>query len=451
MHQGARVAFHTLGCKLNYSETATLARHLQQKGMTVVPFEDAADIYVLNTCSVTDNAEKECRQWVRRLRRRQPQARIVVTGCYAQLQPQQIAAMGVDLVLGMAEKFQLADYLSTLSEGPTSPVVSCGRSDRLTEFHHSFSLGERTRSFLKIQDGCNYHCSFCTIPLARGESRSPTIAEVVQQALALQQAGAQEVVLTGVNVGDFGIINGKRKAHLLNLLEALEQQTQIPRFRISSVEPNLLTDELIDFLAGSCRFMPHLHLPLQSGSDRILASMRRRYKAAFYADRVEKLKSSIPHCCIGADVITGFPGETDEDFEQTYTLLRDLPVDYLHVFTYSERPNTEALRYGEVIPIPVRKQRTHVLRSLSDRKRRLFYAAQLGKVRPVLFEHGCTENGLPAGYTDNYVYVSAAEGRAGSVLPVLLERLNDSVVHGTVLHDFTESRISAIDPLLASH
>lgn len=409
-----------------------MARQLRQRGLQVVDFEQPADVYVLNSCSVTENADRECRQWVRRLRRRQPQARIVISGCYAQLQPHRIAAMGVDLVLGMAEKFELADYLSRLLQNSDLPVVHCSDAERLTTVQAGFSLGERTRSFLKVQDGCNYHCSFCTIPLARGPSRSFSVQEVIRQALDLQRAGVQEVVLTGVNVGDFGIIQGRRQFRLLDLVQALERETRIPRFRISSIEPNLLTDELIDFIACSGRFMPHLHLPLQSGSDAVLSAMRRRYNAALYADRISTLHRKLPQACIGADVITGFPGETESDFEQTYTLLRDLPVHYLHVFTYSERPGTEAATMGAAVPQQVRKQRTLALRSLSERKRRQFFAAHEGSVRPVLFEQADDTDGSVTGYTDNYIPVTATGGLPGAIMPVLLQHAGAKGIRGIV-------------------
>lgn len=431
MPEAIRVAFHTLGCKLNFAETTTLARQLHQRGMRVVAFEHDADVYVLNTCSVTENADKECRQLVRRLRRRHPHACVVVTGCYAQLRPHEVSRSGADLVLGTAEKFQLADHLTRLLNGEPYGALHCSDPERMTAFHASFSQGERTRSFLKIQDGCNYHCSFCTIPRARGASRSATVEQIVQQALELQRAGAQEVVLTGVNVGDFGIVNGRRQHRLAELIKALESETAIPRFRISSIEPNLLSDELIDLLADADRFMPHFHLPLQSGSDNVLAAMRRRYTVAHYADRVARVKQKIPHCCIGADVITGFPAEDEADFQNTFALLRDLPVDYLHVFTYSERPDTDAATMEEKVPLPERKERTRRLRALSARKWQHFCTIHLGTVRPVLFERSGPDQSAE-GYTDNYIYVRAVGGQPGQIMSVRLEQVWAEVVSGVL-------------------
>ncbi len=400
------VAFHTLGCKLNFSETSALSRWLEAEGFGKRAFEEAADVYVLNTCSVTDNADKECRMLVRRIQRRAPEALVVVTGCYAQLKPAEIASIpGVDLVLGAAEKFNLAAHLRTLSKGAAR--VACDDIDRIEGFQPAHSEGDRTRTFLKVQDGCDYTCSFCTIPKARGHSRSDTVAGVVERVQALAGTGVKEVVLTGVNLGDFGkgTTGGRqREESFLELAEALDGLDGIERYRISSIEPNLLTEPIIRFVAGSKRFMPHFHIPLQSGSDRILGLMRRRYRRDLYADRVAAIKAVMPHAGIGADVIVGFPTETDTDFAETHDFLRDLDVSYLHVFTYSERAGTDALALRPVVPVPVRHERNKALRTLSYRKQQAFDGLYTGTERPVLWEKA-PRDGMMEGYTDNYIRV----------------------------------------------
>ncbi len=402
------VAFHTLGCKLNYSESSTLQRMLQADGMQVVGFGHAADIYVINTCSVTENADKECRSVIRKVQRLNPDARIAVVGCYAQLKPEAIAALpGVDLVLGAREKFELGKYLRSLPEKKQAGVAFSCEVSEAVEFHSSYSIGERTRAFLKVQDGCNYTCSYCTIPMARGASRSDKIDQVVHQARLLGNEGIQEVVLTGINLGDFGIQKAGSLHHEESFTElalALEQVDAIHRFRISSIEPNLLSSDLIAFVAGSRRFMPHFHIPLQSGSNKILKLMRRRYQRELYADRVGEIRRQIPHAAIGADVIVGFPGETQQDFLETYRFLQELDLNYLHVFTYSERPGTDALLLPGAVPLPVRQERNRMLRILSEKKRVDFYSRQVGTERAVLLETA-SQSGFLEGYTDNYIKV----------------------------------------------
>lgn len=404
------VALHTLGCKLNFSETSALARLLENDGFEKREFEDQADVYVLNTCSVTENANKECRQIIRRIRRKAPDCTVVVTGCYAQLKPGEIAAMeGVDLVLGAAEKFNIVQHLKSITsqEDTASRICSCDVGE-VTGFHAAYSLNDRTRTFLKVQDGCDYNCSFCTIPMARGKSRSDRIAHVVEEAHEIAGKGVREIVLTGVNLGDFGkgADGGALHCeHFGELVRALDGVEGIDRYRISSIEPNLLTDEIIEFVAGSRRFMPHFHIPLQSGSNRILGLMRRRYRRELYQQRVALIKKRIPHACIGVDVITGFPSESEEDFRDTMDFLRDIDVSYLHVFTYSERENTEALKITPVVPLSIRHERTRVLRNLSYKKMQYFIRAHQGEVRPVLFESR-TKQGMIEGYTDNYIRVS---------------------------------------------
>jgi threonylcarbamoyladenosine tRNA methylthiotransferase MtaB len=404
------VAFHTLGCKLNYSETSTLARNLEADGFEKRAFTDPADVYVINTCSVTENADKECRMLVRRIQRQAPEALVVVTGCYAQLKPKEIAAIpGVDLVLGAAEKFNLSQHLAELSKGDPSKICSCD-IDSVSGFHSSWSQGDRTRTFLKVQDGCDYSCSFCTIPMARGKSRSDTVRQVVANAQKLASEGVREIVLTGVNLGDFGHGphgNEKGGEDFFQLIKALDRQTSISRYRISSIEPNLLTDEIIDFVAQSRAFMPHFHIPLQSGSDKLLGLMRRRYKRQLYADQVARIKQLMPHCAIGVDVIVGFPGETDALFQETCEFLDLLDVSYLHVFTYSERANTHALDIKPVVPVTVRHKRNKTLRNLSYMKLQYFTEQHCGKKRPVLFE-GHQKGGMMEGYTDNYLRIQTA-------------------------------------------
>ncbi len=404
------VAFHTLGCKLNFSESSTLSRMMEAEGFSKKAFDEVADIYVINTCSVTDNADKECRQLVRRIQRRAPESIVVITGCYAQLKPQEIAAIeGVDLVLGAAEKFQLPKHLKEISKGDSTRISSCD-IDAVSGFTASWSQHDRTRTFLKVQDGCDYTCSFCTIPLARGKSRSDTIDNVIQNATALARDGVKEIVLTGVNLGDFGKGAEGNKKHAENfydLIQALDQVAGIARYRISSIEPNLLTDDIIQFVAASRSFMPHFHIPLQSGSNKILGLMKRRYQRELYSEKVATIKALMPHCCIGVDVIVGFPGETDEDFQDTYRFLHELDISYLHVFTYSERANTAALELQDIVPVNLRHERNKILRNLSYMKMQYFSQQHSGKLRPVLFEDH-EKNGLMEGYSDNYIRVSTA-------------------------------------------
>jgi threonylcarbamoyladenosine tRNA methylthiotransferase MtaB len=399
-----KVAFYTLGCKLNYSETSTLGRLFSNAGFDTVDFTDKPDVFVINTCSVTDNADKKCKKVVREALKVSPNAYVTIVGCYAQLKPKEIAEIpGVDMVLGAAEKFQIIDHITDLTKNPKALVYNQPVSEA-NQFVPAYSFGDRTRTFLKVQDGCDYSCSFCTIPLARGASRSDTIESVIEQAKQIAASGVKEIVLTGVNLGDFGIINGKREAKFFDLVKALDEVEGIDRIRISSIEPNLLTDEIIQFVAGSKRFVPHFHIPLQSGSDKILSGMRRRYKRELYADRVSKIKQLMPHCCIGVDVIVGFPGETREDFIDTYNFLNELNISYLHVFTYSERENTLAAQMSGVVPGSTRADRSKMLHILSDKKRRAFYDTQLGRTEEVLFE-GDIKDGFMHGFTRNYVKV----------------------------------------------
>ncbi|MCC6936705.1 MAG: tRNA (N(6)-L-threonylcarbamoyladenosine(37)-C(2))-methylthiotransferase MtaB [Flavobacteriales bacterium] len=487
MRHARTVAFHTLGCKLNFSETSTLARSLEEAGYARVKVEERPDVFVLNTCSVTENADKECRQWVRKFQRINSEAFIAVVGCYAQLKPTEIAAIpGVDLVLGANEKFDLAEFVE---KGISSPLLGRGAGGEVLfspikdvkRFIPSYNANDRTRTFLKVQDGCDYFCSFCTIPLARGRSRSGTIAETVAQAESIAASGVKEIVLTGVNTGDFGrqpfdssvaarpeeyrsAIAQGRSEDFLQLIEALDTVEGIERFRISSIEPNLCHDGVIDFVATSKRFAPHFHMPLQSGSDMILERMRRRYDTALYAERVQRIKERMPHACIGVDVITGTPGETEEEFVKTHAFLRSIPVDYLHVFTYSERANTTAVRMEDVVPMEVRRERTKQLRILSSKLQRAFYERHLGSERPVLFEAG---DGVPStsagsraadpaargsstagsppssgdptevmhGYTDNYIRVALpySADLVNRIVPIELGRINgDGHITGKV-------------------
>lgn len=399
-----KVAFYTLGCKLNYSETSTLGRLFSNAGFDTVDFTDTPDVYVINTCSVTENADKKCKKVVKEALKVSPNAYVTIVGCYAQLKPKEIAEIpGVDMVLGAAEKFQITDHITDLTKKPKAVVYNQPVFEA-NQFVPAFSFGDRTRTFLKVQDGCDYSCSFCTIPLARGASRSDTIESVLQQAKEIAASGVKEIVLTGVNLGDFGLINGKRENKFFDLVKALDEVEGIDRIRISSIEPNLLTDEIIEFVAASKRFVPHFHIPLQSGSNKILSLMRRRYKRELYADRVAKIKELMPHCCIGVDVIVGFPGEEREDFIDTYNFLNNLDISYLHVFTYSERENTLAAEMSGVVPGSTRAERSKMLHILSDKKRRAFYDTQLGKTEQVLFE-GDIKEGFMHGFTRNYVKV----------------------------------------------
>jgi threonylcarbamoyladenosine tRNA methylthiotransferase MtaB len=406
------VAFYTLGCKLNYSETSAIGRTFEGRGYSEVKFEDGANIYVINTCSVTDFADKKCRQIVRRALRLSPEAFVVVIGCYAQLKPKEIADIpGVDLVLGAAEKFRILDFIDELSKAPGKGMIRASDVKEANQFVNAFSFGDRTRSFLKVQDGCNYKCTFCTIPLARGKSRSDTVESVIANAKKIGEAGTNEIVLTGVNLGDFGngteVIEGvrpKKEAMFIDLIKELDKVEEIERFRISSIEPNLCTDEVIEFVATSERFVPHFHMPLQSGNNKQLKMMRRRYKRELYVQRVEKIKSLMPHCCIGVDVIVGFPGETDEDFLETINFLENLDISYLHVFTYSERANTPAIEMEDAVPMEKRRKRNEMLRNLSAKKKENFYKQYLGRYRDVLFEVHRDETKM-TGFTDNYVKV----------------------------------------------
>jgi threonylcarbamoyladenosine tRNA methylthiotransferase MtaB len=402
-----KVAFYTLGCKLNYSETSSIGRLFNQAGFNTVEFTDTPDVFVINTCSVTDNADKKCKKVVKEALKISPNAYVTIVGCYAQLKPKEIAEIpGVDMVLGAAEKFQIIDYITDLTKKPKALVYNQPVTEA-KDFVPGFSIGDRTRTFLKVQDGCDYSCTFCTIPLARGNSRSDTIKHVIEQAKEIASSGVKEIVLTGVNLGDFGIRDGQRHDKFFDLVKALDEVEGINRFRISSIEPNLLSDEIIEFVAQSKRFVPHFHIPLQSGCDKILGLMRRRYKRDLYVSRVAKIKQLMPDCCIGVDVIVGFPGETREDFIDTYNFLNDLNVSYLHVFTYSERENTLASEMSGVVPGSTRAERSKMLHILSDKKRRAFYETQLNKTDEVLFE-GDIKDGFMHGFTRNYVKVKTA-------------------------------------------
>ena len=399
-----KVAFYTLGCKLNYSETSSIGRLFNNAGFSTVDFTDTPDVFVINTCSVTENADKKCKKVVKEALKISPNAYVTIVGCYAQLKPKEISEIpGVDMVLGAAEKFQIVDYITDLTKNPKTLVYNQPVSEA-NQFVSAYSFGDRTRTFLKVQDGCDYSCTFCTIPLARGASRSDTIENAVKQAEEIAASGVKEIVLTGVNLGDFGIRDGKREDKFFDLVKALDRVDGIDRIRISSIEPNLLTDEIIEFVAVSKRFVPHFHIPLQSGSDKILGLMRRRYKRELYADRVAKIKALMPDCCIGVDVIVGFPGETREDFIDTYNFLNELNVSYLHVFTYSERENTLASEMSGTVPGSTRAERSKMLHILSDKKRRAFYETQLNKTEEVLFE-GDVKEGFMHGFTRNYVKV----------------------------------------------
>ena len=413
MQKNQSVAFHTLGCKLNFSETSTLSRQLEQEGFEKKAFTEVADIYVINTCSVTENADKECRQLVRRIQRLAPESFVVITGCYAQLKPKEIAEIpGVDLVLGAAEKFNLVPHLANLTKGDATKICSCD-IETVTDFKTSFSVNDRTRTFLKVQDGCDYSCTFCTIPMARGKSRSDRIENVVAQAQSLASSGVKEIVLTGINLGDFGKSEEGGKKHTENffdLLKALEQDTNMPRYRISSIEPNLLTNEIIEFVAKSKRIMPHFHIPLQSGSDAVLKLMQRRYTRDLYQERVDLIKKIMPHACIGVDVIVGSPGETEEYFKESLDFIHALDIAYLHVFTYSERAATKALTIKPIVPIQLRNERNKILRNLSYQKLQYFTESQRGATRKVLFESPKVnkENEgiiMLEGFTDNYIKV----------------------------------------------
>ncbi|WP_298526327.1 tRNA (N(6)-L-threonylcarbamoyladenosine(37)-C(2))-methylthiotransferase MtaB [uncultured Christiangramia sp.] len=404
-----KVAFYTLGCKLNFSETSTIARSFENEGFQRVEFDEAADVYVINTCSVTENADKRFKTIVKHAQKANEDAFLIAVGCYAQLKPEELAEVdGVDLVLGATEKFKITDYLNDLTKNDHGEVHSC-EIDEADFYVGSYSIGDRTRAFLKVQDGCDYKCTYCTIPLARGISRSDRLENVLQNASEIAEQGIKEIVLTGVNIGDYGkgeFGNKKHEHTFLELVQALDEVEGIERLRISSIEPNLLKNETIDFVASSNTFVPHFHIPLQSGSDDMLKRMRRRYLSDLYVDRVNKIKSVMPNACVGVDVIVGFPGETDEHFLETYNFLQKLDISYLHVFTYSERDNTPAAEMDGVVPLKVRKKRSKMLRGLSAKKRRAFYESQLGNTSTVLFE-GENKSGYIHGFTENYVKVKA--------------------------------------------
>ncbi len=396
------VAFYTLGCKLNFAETSTLKRHFEGQRFTILPFDKKSDVYVINTCSVTQDANRDCRKVVRRAMRQNPNAYIVVTGCYAQLEPDEIASIeGVDLVVGAKEKFDILQLAGNF-EKCDQTIVHRSDVNKAVDFHHAFSSSDRTRAFLKVQDGCDYTCSFCTIPLARGKSRSPSIAQILDNAKQVIGDGYREIVLTGVNVGDFG---NRTDETFINLLRKMDRLPGLDRIRISSIEPNLLTDEIIDFVADSRTVQPHFHIPLQSGSDKMLKLMKRRYQTDRYSKRVERILNRMPHACIGVDVITGHPGETEKLFQTSMEYLQELPAGYLHVFTYSERPNTTATGIGGNVSRQIRKQRTHKLRRISEQKRFDFDSSLLGTTRPVLFEQQVLDGGI-SGWSDNYIRVS---------------------------------------------
>lgn len=407
MNNNKKVAFYTLGCKLNFSETSTIARSFQNEGFSRVDFEEVADIYVINTCSVTDNADKQFKQIVKKALKINEKAFVIAVGCYAQLKPEELAAVdGVDLVLGATEKFKITNYINDLSKNDLGKIHSC-EIEEADFYVGSYSIGDRTRAFLKVQDGCDYKCTYCTIPLARGISRSDTMENVLKNAYEISKQGIKEIVLTGVNIGDYGkgeFGNKKHEHTFLELVQALDKVEGIERLRISSIEPNLLKNETIEFVAKSLTFVPHFHIPLQSGSNEILKKMKRRYLRELYSERVAKIKQVMPHACIGVDVIVGFPGETDANFLETYNFLNELDISYLHVFTYSERENTEAAQMIDVVPMNVRNKRSKMLRGLSVKKRRAFYETQIGTNRTVLFE-GENKEGYIYGFTENYVKV----------------------------------------------
>ncbi|MGB7529288.1 tRNA (N(6)-L-threonylcarbamoyladenosine(37)-C(2))-methylthiotransferase MtaB [Sphingobacterium cellulitidis] len=401
---GKKVAFYTLGCKLNFSETSSIGRIFKDAGYETTPFNSAADVYVINTCSVTDHADRKCRKVVKEALKHSPNAYITIVGCYAQLKPKEISEIpGVDMVLGAAEKFNIIEHIDDLTKNEKA-IVHNAPIDETNQFVSAFSIGDRTRTFLKVQDGCDYSCTFCTIPLARGASRSGKIEDIVLQAEEIAASGVKEIVLTGVNIGDYGVRDGKRQDRFVDLVKALDEVEGIDRIRISSIEPNLLTNEIIEFVAQSKRFVPHFHMPLQSGNNKVLAQMRRRYKRELYAERVAKIKSLMPNCCIGVDVIVGFPGETPEDFIDTYNFLNEMDISYLHVFTYSERENTIAAQMEGAVPGAQRSDRSKMLHILSEKKRRAFYESQLGSIDEVLFE-GDIKDGFMHGFSKNYVKV----------------------------------------------
>ncbi|AZA88308.1 tRNA (N(6)-L-threonylcarbamoyladenosine(37)-C(2))-methylthiotransferase MtaB [Chryseobacterium shandongense] len=427
-------AFHTLGCKLNFAETSTIARQLTEAGYEKVSFDDKADIYVINTCSVTENADRECKLHVKRAMKANPEGLVVIVGCYAQLKPEEISQIeGVDLVLGAKEKFNILSYLDDLEKSENEGIVHSCEIEETDFFIGSYSIGDRTRAFLKVQDGCDYKCTYCTIPLARGISRSDTIENVLRNAREISQKDIKEIVLTGVNIGDYGkgeFGNKKHEHTFLDLISELDKVEGIERIRISSIEPNLLKDESIELVSRSRSFVPHFHIPLQSGSDDLLKKMKRRYLTKLYKDRVAKIREVMPHAAIGVDVIVGFPGETEELFIETYNFLNELPITYLHVFTYSERENTEAAAMDGIVPISERKKRNKMLRILSEKKKMAFYQTQLGKTLPVLWEHE-NKDGKMFGFTENYVRVQK-DYDAASVNQIEFLKLDKIEPDGTV-------------------
>ena len=429
MYYNRKIALHTLGCKLNFSETSAICRILVEKGFQKVEFGDVADYYIINTCSVTQNADKETRQIVRSALRTNPDAKVIIVGCYAQLKPEEIAQIpGVNLVLGANEKFKINEYIEQLEE-QQQPLVIAGDISEVGFYSEAYSYGERTRSFLKVQDGCDYFCSFCTIPLARGKSRSTSIEQTLITARKVALTGVKEIVLTGVNIGDYGKTadgNERTGENLFQLVQQLEKIEEVERWRISSIEPNLLTNDIISFVANSDKFMPHFHIPLQSGSDKILKLMRRKYLRKLYKDRIEFIKKMMPHACIGVDVIVGFPGETHEQFLETYNFINDLDVSYLHVFTYSERANTRALNISPIVPQVERKERNKMLRILSEKKKRKFYAEHLNTERKALFESE-NDSGIMYGFTDNYIKVAMPynEQLVNTIQTVNLTKVSD--------------------------
>ncbi len=436
MSTSRTVAFHTLGCKLNFSETSSINESFQKAGYHELSFEDRADIYIINTCSVTDQADKKCRKIIRSAKRLNPDSKVVVIGCYAQLKPQEIAAIpGVNLVLGAAEKFNILEHLQEIDLQNSLSRVIATPIQEVKQFVPSYSREGRTRAFLKVQDGCDYKCSFCTIPQARGSSRSASVEDILSQAKELVQNGIKEIVLTGVNIGDFGngteVIEGirpKKKALFIDLIKKLDEIPESIRFRISSIEPNLCTEEIIDFVAGSKNFMPHFHIPLQSGDNHILSLMKRRYQRELYAERVHYIKNRIPNACIGVDVIVGFPGETNQHFENTFKFLEDLPVEYFHVFSYSERTNTPASHMDQSVPVEIRHHRSDTLRQLSIKKKQNFYRRNIGNIMNVLLEQGTNES-QRSGFTENYIKVfpnHSDESMINQIKKVELIRLNST-------------------------
>jgi len=444
MHENKKVAFYTLGCKLNFSETSTIARSFENEGFSRVEFNEEADIYVINTCSVTENADKRFKTIVKQAQKVNSDAFVIAIGCYAQLKPEELADVnGVDLVLGATEKFKITDYLNDLSKNDMGEVHSC-EIEEADFYVGSYSIGDRTRAFLKVQDGCDYKCTYCTIPLARGISRSDTLENVLKNAKEISEQNIKEIVLTGVNIGDYGKgeFGNKRHEHtFLDLVKALDEVNGIERLRISSIEPNLLKNETIDFVAQSNTFVPHFHIPLQSGSDTLLKKMKRRYMSGLYVDRVSQIKRVMPNACIGVDVIVGFPGETDELFLETYNFLNELDISYLHVFTYSERDNTPAAEMEGAVPLKVRKKRSKMLRGLSAKKRRAFYESQLGNTLEVLFE-GENKEGYIHGFTENYVKVKMPwdPSFVNTLHQVTLSEIDED---GLVRFNFASEKITA--------